>query len=301
MSDTDITRLNRRIVDAAVTIGEVDQDHPAFLHSVLCQLGLPRSRTDARTFTRSSGNASMRIEAGGMFTGGSDWQDMPMPYGTHPRLVLIHVCSEAVRTQNPVIDVSGGFTPFLRDAGVTHSGRAYKNVKRQMTALACSTMTFGWSADDGLHQQRVNPIEAFSAWSDPFTGQTALWPDELVLGPTFFETLCEHAVPLDPRAIRELQHSALAMDCYTWLAHRLCRIRKRNGIVVTWGALRDQFGHEYKTPKDFKKKMKPAIRKALVVYPAARVEEVYGGVRLYSSPSPIRKTPAVARLRRSPG
>lgn len=298
MSDATTTRLQRRIVDAAVTIGEVDQDRPAFLHAVLCQLGLPRSRTDARSFSRTSGRASMLIEAGKRFDGRT-WLDMPLPTGTRPRLLLLHLCSEALRTQNPVIDVSSGFGPFIKAAGVTISGPSFKAMKRELTALACSSMTFGWSDDVGLQQQLVDPIEAFTAWADPFTGQAALWPDELVLGSRFFETLCEHAVPLDPRAIRELQHSALAMDCYTWLAHRLCRIRKRGGMVLTWGALRDQFGQEYANPKDFKKKMKPALRKALVVYPAARVEEVHGGIRMYSSPSPIRKTPAVARLRRS--
>jgi hypothetical protein len=70
-----------------------------------------------------------------------------------------------------------------------------------------------------------------------------MWPGVLTLSDTFFATLREHAVPLDPRAIGDLQNSALALDTYTWLAHRLCRVRKDAGVSLPWAALRGQFGY----------------------------------------------------------
>ena len=36
----------------------------AFTHSVLCQVGLPRSKTDAREFERRSGDAERRADRG---------------------------------------------------------------------------------------------------------------------------------------------------------------------------------------------------------------------------------------------
>ena len=61
-------------------------------------LGLPRNPTPSRTFERTSGRASLSLQAGRTFDG-MKWNDQPLPSGTRPRLVLINLCSEAVRTQ----------------------------------------------------------------------------------------------------------------------------------------------------------------------------------------------------------
>jgi hypothetical protein len=73
-----------------------------------------------------------------------------------------------------------------------------------------------------------------------------------------------------------LRHSALALDAYTWLAHRLCRISRAEGVKLSWANLQDQFGVEYSDRRDFKKKMRSALRMACSVYPAARVEDEPG-------------------------
>ena len=86
-----------------------------------------------------------------------------------------------------------------------------------------------------------------------------------------------------------LKGSALALDVYTWLAHRLHRIAGR-GVTLHWKALREQFAQEYqgKDPdKDFKKKFLPALQAALAVYPQAKVKQVTGGLMLQASPPPI--------------
>jgi hypothetical protein len=41
-------------------LSDIEEDHPEFLHAVLCQVGLPRSRPNGRSFERSSGKAQMR-------------------------------------------------------------------------------------------------------------------------------------------------------------------------------------------------------------------------------------------------
>jgi hypothetical protein len=100
----------------------------------------------------------------------------------------------------------------------------------------------------------------------------------------------EHAVPLDKRALGALQHSALALDCYTWLAHRLCRIEQAAGVRLSWANLHEQFGGEYGDRRDFKRTMKQALNAALAVYPAAKVDSEMGGIRLRTSPPPVPKT-----------
>ena len=106
----------------------------------------------------------------------------------------------------------------------------------------------------------------------------------------FFDTLVSHAVPLDPRALGALKHSALALDVYSWLAHRLCRVRKVEGVKVSWANLREQFGQEYADPRDFKKKLRIALRQVLTVYPDAKVEPATGGIVLRPSLPPVAKT-----------
>lgn len=288
-----LRRIERKLLEANLEISEMgNTDRPEYLHALLCQLGLPRSRTDERTFQRSAGNASMMISAGGVYNG-RDFDLVPLPYGAMPRLTLIHLCSEAIRQQSPVIDVGDGIKPFMRALGLKIGGAQWDTFKRQMTYLAAAEMTFGWLDNGKIRQKKFAPVHEFAAWQDPGTHQRSLWPDEIIMSTAFYETLREHAVPLDPRAVHALQGSALALDVYAWLAGRLCRVRKAGGVKLSWANLKDQFGHEYRCAKDFKKKFVPALRNALIVYPAAQVSEEMGGIRLYPSPSPIPKTSVI--------
>ena len=104
---TKITRLQRKLVHTGMEVNDFMHDRPEYLHAIMCQLGLPRSRQSERSFERSVGRASMMLTAGKRYTR-QGWEDMPLPYGSQPRLAMIHLCSEAVRTQSPVIDVSDG-------------------------------------------------------------------------------------------------------------------------------------------------------------------------------------------------
>ena len=284
-----ITRLQRKLVHTSMEVNDFVHDRPDYLHAMLCQLGMPRSKQASRTFERSIGRASMMLTAGKRYTR-QGWEEMPLPYGSKPRLAMIHLCSEAVRSQSPIIDVSDGIVPFLRNMGMSISGRTFKDFKNQMTYLAGCEMQFAFDAGDSIRQTRCAPVHSFEAWADPFAAQTSFWPDEITLGQEFFDNLIQHAVPLDPRAIHALQHSALAMDVYSWLAHRLCRVRTDNGVKLYWKNLRNQFGQEYKSPKDFKKDFAAAMRKVLLVYPTANARQENGGIRLYPSPPPIKKT-----------
>lgn len=293
------TKLQRRIVDASLTIADLAVDRPEFLHAVLCQVGLPRSRQEGRTFERHSGNASLLLEAGQRTVGLGKWQECPLPYGAQPRLVLYHLCSEAIRTQSNIVDVGGSIREFLGRVGISIGGKEFNRFKEQMTALSCCRMTLAYVTPNGrVSQIAATPIDSFDAWLHPDPQQGAFWPDVIELHPKFFNTLLEHAVPLDPRAIHALQHSALALDVYTWLAHRLCRVRTDNGVKLYWKNLRDQFGQEYKDPKDFKKTFKAALMKVCAVYPDARVREEAGGIRLYPSPPPIKNNNPLATARR---
>jgi hypothetical protein len=303
MTDTDNlplfqpTPLQRRLIDAAVEIEECTPDAVEFLHSVLCQVGLPRSQTKERFFERNNGRASIAIEAGRLHKAGK-WIEMPLPYGAKPRLALLHISSEAVRTRSGHIEIGESLRDFLLTLGLSTNGRAYAEMKHQMENLAACRMLLGMSTPTKDVTIDTKFIEHFEAWLHYDGKQRSMWPGYLELSPRFLETLLEHAVPLNPLAIHALQKSALALDVYTWLAHRLCRVRKAEGVKLSWGNLRQQFGQEYSCSKDFKKKFRAALLKVRTVYPAARIDDEIGGIRLYSSPAPVPKSQVLVQLPR---
>lgn len=289
------TPLQRRIIDAAADIIEHQCDSPTFLHSVLCQVGLPRSQTTARTFQRSTGNAVIEVEAGKLYRRGK-LVPAPMPYGAKPRLVLLHICEEALKTRSPEVEVGRSAREFLGRLGLSNGGNGYARFRVQMEALAACRMTLGMQAGGKEITINTQPISRFEAWMQHDGQSLGLWPGSMTLSGEFFNTLIEHAVPLDPRALRALKGSALALDVYTWLAHRLCRVRTAKGVKVSWQNLRDQFGQEYLTSKDFKKEFRDTLVKVLAVYPDAKIADEPGGLRLHPSPAPIRKTKIVVPL-----
>jgi hypothetical protein len=163
-------------------------------------------------------------------------------------------------------------------------------MREQIQALAACRMTIGMNIRGrAITLKTEGPVEEFEAWLPGHEGQHGLWPASLRLSEKFYESLQDFSVPLDPRALAALKDSALAMDVYMWLAHRMCRIKQPAGQYLPWAQLREQFGQEYAESRNFKKKFVPALRRVMAVYPSARIDSVYGGLQLYTSPPPIAK------------
>lgn len=273
-----------RLIRLAGEIATEPPVQPDFLHAVLCQVGLPRRRVTGTTFERMNGNVSLLVEAGKLWNG-KGWQPQPLPYGTRPRLALVHVSSEAVRTKSPTVEVGHSAREFLLRLGISTGGEEYANFNRQLRALAACRMSLGV----GVETIDTKPIKRFAAWASLNDRQRALWPGVIELTKEFYESLAEYAVPLDPRALAALRHSALALDVYSWLSHRLPRVRRTSGSKLSWANLREQFGQEYRDPKDFKREMTKALGAVAAVYPDARVERIPGGLALLPSKPPVPK------------
>lgn len=270
-------------------------EEPQFLHAHLCQVGLPRREPEGRVFERTNGNASMLLEAGHWFDG-VEWLPQPLPFGTRPRLVLINLCSDAVRTRSPVIDVGASTREFLRRLGLDQGGRTMNAFRKQMIALSCCSMQLAYRSETAVTQIATRPVERFSAWLASDGSRRGHWPGELQLSERFYESLLEHAVPLDADALSSLQNSALALDVYSWLAHRLRRVAAPSGITISWAALREQFGQEFREHRDFRKTFIEALTKATGVYRDARIDVVAGGLHLWPSPPPCRRSAVVVPM-----
>lgn len=293
-----LTPTTRRILNATVDIQQSPSTQTDYLHTVLCQVGMPRKRTDEKVFARKSGNVYMELEAGKLWNG-KEMQQQALPYGPCPRLVMVHISSEAIRTKQRNIEIGSTTREFLTKLGIPSTGGkrgGYTTFKKQMQALAACNMTLGYTRGNEAITIKTPPIEEFRAWITTEEDQLSLWPGVLRLSERFHETLVEHAVPLDPRALGALKHTALGLDVYCWLAHRLCRIRDTKGLFLSWGNLVEQFGEEYSDVRSFKKKFFTALRQIRPVYPDAKLDLVRGGLRFYQSAPPIPKTQVVVEL-----
>lgn len=256
-------------------------DSIAYVHTVLSQIGLPRSPQQTREWVRTNGGASLRIIAGSMCVrvhgDEAEWVPQPLPQGPYARLILADISTYAVRHKTRVIPMEASAGAYMRNRLHLFPGGGkrgtYTSFKREAQALSCSHMELGIAYGGKIRQARGAPIEEFDAWTVDDGPQQALWPCELVLSEQFFRSLKAHAAPIDMRAYRALAHSALAQDIYTWLSHRLSRLSEP--LALPWSVLATQFGG-YSNPKRFREEFIKRLREVRAVYPDARLEVVQG-------------------------
>ena len=287
------SQIRQRLLDLAGEIATAPPDDLAFSHSVFCQTSLPSARppNDMLVWEHRQGRTSIRVEAGSAInpqTG--EWEQLSLPYGPKPRLLLMHLNSEAVRRQSPVIPVEDSMTAFFRRLmGRTQDGRQVKMLKAQLSALAAAQFRLGITNGDSALQVDTKVVGAFNLWFEKDDNQRILWPATLKLSLDYFDSLNRFAVPLDERAIAALAHSALALDLYCWLAQRLHRIPVGKPQFVPWISMFDQFGQGYKHLRFFRRDFLKFLAQVKAVYPDARLTDDGRGLTLETSPPPVAK------------
>ena len=276
-----ITAAAQKLADAAadIALSPASERDACYLHAVLCQVGMPRKKTAALSFERTNGAASLLITAGKLWDGRS-WVQQQLPYGPKPRLILINLTSTAVATGSRFVDVGRSTREFLERMGLPPQGSEYRSLRRQISSLAACRMQLGGRFGGEIVNLDTQPIHRFNVWVVPDVHQQTLWPGVVELSQEYFDHVRDAAVPLDERAVAALRGTALGLDLYAWLAHRLWRIRDANGVIVPWQAIKSQFGQEYVHLKDCRKEVRSVLRQVLALYSRARVDEVRGGLLL---------------------
>ncbi len=259
-------------------------DELAFHHSLLCSLCLPRRAIAGREFLRRSGEGWLHLQAGVLdLCDGPALQ--PVPYGSVARLALIWISTVARRSNSREVVIGHSAAQFLQMLGYDGQGHRYRTLRQQLHALAACRLQAGFRG------QTVNEtvIKRLDAWLPAAHSQRATWPGSLVLDAEFFDELVQHSVPLDARALHALRGSALTLDIYVWLAHRLHRLNHQP-LWLPWRTVKLQFGCDYEGKHgygDFCKSFKAALSKVLIVYPTARVCVKRGGIELRQSEPPV--------------
>jgi len=285
-----LTKHQQRLLDISTAIRSGPPDRINFLHAVQCQCGIPYRNPGEGVleWDRRQGNASLRIEAGSAIDPSSgDFKRLGLPYGEKPRLVLIHLATEAVRTGSPVVDVEDSMTAFGRSLGIETNGSQLRSLKDQLARLAAATVRMGVVEQGRAVQVNTQFVSAFDLWFPKQADQRVLWPSIVRLSEEYFQSLGQHAVPLDHRAVAALSSSSMALDIYVWLAQRLHRVPPAKPQFLAWDCLHQQFGLGFARVRDFRRRFVQTLRHVASAYPAARLAADDRGLTLSHSPPPV--------------
>jgi hypothetical protein len=286
-----LSRVHRRLIEPL----ETDQDNEArlsFQHTVFCQTGLPYRNPgdDVREWQREQGAVSLLVKAGEARNPITrQWVRLGLPWGTKPRLILAHLNAEALRQQSPVIEVENSLSAFVKRIRGFDGGREIRVFKDQLSRLSVAVVRLATTHGDRAFQINTQVVTAFELWPELDDRQRVLWPTTIQLSRDYFDSLQEHAVPLNEADLAALAHSAMALDIYAWLAQRLHRVNPARPAFIQWPALKQQFGLDYGQMKHFKPVFRIALRQVLARYRAARIEIDSHGMRLHHSPPLVTK------------
>ena len=283
--------IQRRLILSAGKIATGDPESIIFQHTVFCQTSLPyRDPGDeVRTWERRNGKARLKIVAGEALHPLTDeFVPVSLPFGSKPRLILAYLNGEALRQGSPEIDVDGSFSAFLRRLGLARNGRNIAIVKDQLTRLSAAHILLGLAQDGRAATLESKIVSGFDLWLPKDERQRVLWPTTVRLSLDYFDSLQNHAVPLDETAVAALAHTAMGLDIYAWLAQRLHRIAPDKPAFITWVALKEQFGQDYARVRKFREVFTYTAHLVWTQYQGARFECDDQGMTLYNSPPPIK-------------
>ena len=270
----------------------VDADALGFMAKMLVQTTLPHRAQPGKQYIRSDGNVTLSI---------TDLAGAGLPYGAYPRLILVWMTTEALRTGERKLELGRSLSSFMGQLGLQCTGGHWGTIPRfreQMERLFGAAISTRWRRDqDGQnHAGGSNLVlaEEFDFWWTPQKlPQAGLAQSSVTLSQRFFAQLIEAPVPLDLRAIKALKRSPLSLDLYAWATRRVSYLKRP--LSISWASFRFSFGADYaETPQGrsrFRRKAIEALGRVKVVYPQLKIEIQRDGVLLYPSLTHVPRAP----------
>lgn len=231
---------------------------------------------------RHNGNLTVAMDASAVGPG--------LPYGTLPRLLLVWMTTEAVRTKRRELAMGSRLADFMRTLEITPTGGRKGTITAlhdQMSRLFTTAVAV-LREDAGHSSTAMWPVASRSElwWDVKRPEEAVLWQSTVTLGEDFYNSIVERPVPVDMAALRQLRKSPLALDLYTWLTFRMSYLGKPT--TVSWSEIEAQVGSAYARPDNFRAKLGPALQKVAAAYPQARVSMLPRGLHLNPSPTSVR-------------
>jgi hypothetical protein len=273
------SEIKREIKETAFE--EDDRHH---IHSVLALCGLPyrQPSAGARQYQREYGRNSLVVQAGFLKDPVSGkMAPQGLPYGPKARLLLLHICTMAIRQRSAEIAIADSMSAFIRDLDFAVTGGSRGTItqfKEQLNRLAAAHMQIGlWNGDRSM-TLNAQPIKSFEIWLPQDPDQRVLWSSTLRLDHEFYESLRVHALPIDIRALRAFSQSAKQIDVVLWLAYRLRNVVRPYPISLE--KLREQFGADVTRLRKFREEFAKDLELIREVFPDLPVRLTEEGILL---------------------
>ncbi|MGA9129664.1 MAG: replication protein RepA [Terracidiphilus sp.] len=285
-----------QLVDTRLLIQETtafEAGQLGFIARILAQSGLPYNDlgSSVHVYERSNGRFSLRIVS-----------HAGIPYGTIPRILLAFASTEAVRTKSPYIYLGKNLSSLLRDKlhlSVTGGKRGnITRLKQQAYRLFSSqislTKRYSTAREGHIEERYMNISEGqdLSWWLPQGSSEESIFSSQIKLSQQFYDEVTTSPVPIDWRAVAVLKNSAMALDLYFWLTHRMKYLKETTtvpwfGEFGLYGQLGSTCNDDHRGRFTFTKNVTAALAQVLTVYPEARVESVRCGLVLRPSPTHV--------------
>jgi len=254
-----------------------------FMARAMVQATMPHKKTTENEFVRRNGAFTLSMLSPA---------HIGLPYGSVPRLLMVWLTTEAVRTQSRELILGDNLSGFMRELGLVPTGGRWGSITRlktQTKRLFSTSVSCTYDGKDKTALMGYRIADSALLWWDAKAPpeQHSLWKSAVTLTEPFFKELTEHPIPIDMRALKAIKRSPLAIDLYCWLTYRMSYLSKRTEIP--WPALAIQFGSEYSRTRDFKAAVLKELRKVMMVYGEVNVAEGKYGLILKPSPTHIKK------------
>lgn len=287
------TATERRLVDIAAQVMADEEQAIGIAYSGLCLTGLPYRRLpDDEIWTKRGHQVTLVIQPGVLVLRGTPVR-YGVPWGSRGRILLIHLMSEASRTDSREVVLGRSARDALERMGLSYGGESAKSIQDQIARLSACNLRWAWDQDGADANHRGALISSSLTLRDEDDRRVGVLSDVVRLDLDFFTALRKHPVPLAEEAIKRLSHSPMALDVYAFLAYRLHSLERP--VEVSWPSLAAQFGPSHKELWRFRSEFLPCLGAACAAYPDARVDLTDHGLRLNPSRPPVAKRTSPAR------
>jgi hypothetical protein len=264
-------------------------------YTVLASCFLPYRDPGVSHWERRNGKYSLILSAGAIHDPNNPdtLLELGLPYGPKPRIFLCYLNSVAIKRKSPIVPVPRSMTGMIRALGYEPTGGNKGNIgtfKDQIMRLAsCYFTVVGPGPHGGESYTKSAPIKEFSVWM-PLDHKPNIWPSEIILTGEYFESLRDHAIPYDIRALHDIQNNARAMDVFLWFSQRLPRLAKP--LLMKWDDLFDLFGGGMakRSSRAFKRIFRKDAFAARLCYDGCKMEETREGFLFYPSPTAVPRS-----------
>ena len=275
----ELTKAEGRLLDSAAAIRQQttrEADAIKFMARSLVLATLPHSDPgDIQVWGRRNGNYSLTIQPQFKIDKNGKPESLGIPYGTIPRLILCWLTSEVVQKKAREVELGSSLSEFMRKLDILPTGGTFGSiprVKKQMKSLFSANISMTYDEEDRFINEPFRVADSTDIlWmpaKDP--EQISLWRSAIVLSEKFYNDILNSPIPVDMRALKALKGSSLQLDIYMWLTYRMSRVKGRTPIP--WDELKEQFGSDYATTKQFAYEFKKGLKKVLTVYRHANVD-----------------------------